>query len=96
MTINLSSRTPYRVACFGDRFGYILWNPVQVYREARLPDAGSFLFPGLHAVRAAALNELAKPGIHQVQIRTNQDRKVWIFNKQAGGKITGYQPDGGF
>lgn len=70
--------------------GYDLWTPEQSYQEARLPSAGSFLFPGLFAVRAAALAEFAKPGVHQVQIRTNQDRIVYIFNRRADGQVSGY------
>lgn len=74
-------------------FGYDGWNPIQHYNEARLPGAGSFLYPGLHAVRKAAMDALALPGVHQVSIRTNQDRRVYLFNKHADGRITGYRPD---
>jgi hypothetical protein len=71
-------------------YGFQLWTEVQAYREARLPSAGSFLFPGLHAVRQAALDALAKPNVYQVQIKTNQDRTVYLWNKHRDGRVTGY------
>lgn len=71
-------------------YAYMGWNPLQSYQEARLPSAGSFLYPGIFAVRRAAMAELAKPEVHQVSIRTNQDRPVYRFFKQADGRITGY------
>ena len=105
----ISERTPYRivVCCRGEKsvgrgkrtrtvttsYAYMGWTEVQHYNEARLSNAGSFLFPGLHAVRRAAMEYLAQPGVHQVSIRTNQDRTIYLFNKYADGKITGYRPD---
>lgn len=74
-------------------FGYIAWAPEQHYREARLPSAGSFLFPGLLAVRARAMQELASPSVYQVQVRTNQDRSAWLWNKRSDGHVSGYRPD---
>lgn len=81
---------PYRIVVFTSGFAYFGWTPRQHYREARLPSAGSFLFPGMFAVRRAAMEYLALPDTRQVQIRTNQDRRVWLFNKQPDGRITGY------
>ena len=75
------------------QYGYDGWTPVQYYREARLPSAGSFLYPGMHAVRRAAMEALAIPNVTQVSVRTNQDKKVYIFNKNSDGRITGYVPD---
>ena len=69
--------------------GWDGWNPVQHYQEARLPGAGSFLYPGMHAVYRAAMEALAQPGVHQVSIRTNQDRQVYRYFKSDKG-ITGY------
>jgi hypothetical protein len=58
-------------------FGFDLWNPEQQCGvEARLPTAGSFLWPGLHAARRAALAALQMPGIEQVAIKTNQDKRI--------------------
>lgn len=71
-------------------YGYSLWNPEQNYQEARLPSAGSFLFPGIHRVRDAAIAALALPGTHQVSIRTNQDQRVYVFNKDVNGHVSGY------
>src|SRR3954468_16319859 len=62
-------------------YAYMGWTPTQHYQEERLPSAGSFLFPGLHAVRKAAMAELAKPEVQSVSIRTNQDRNVHRFVK---------------
>jgi len=73
--------------------GWDLWTPVQAYSEARLPSAGSFLFPGIHAVRRAAMEAFKDSSVHQVQVRTNQDRKVYLWNRQADGRITGYRPE---
>ena len=70
--------------------GYMGWTPEQYYREARLPGAGSFLFPGLIAVRAAAMAYLALPNVHQLAIKNNQDRTVYRYFKHADGRITGY------
>ena len=71
-------------------YGYMGWTPVQAYQEARLPSAGSFLYPGLHAVHRAAHVYLALPETHQVSVRTGQDRSVYRYYKHADGTITGY------
>lgn len=74
-------------------FAYVLWTEDQTAEPHRLEGSGTFLFAGLHVVRAAALAELAKNGINQVSICTNQDRSVYRFVKQHDGRITGYMPD---
>jgi hypothetical protein len=71
-------------------YAFMGWTPEQSYQEARLPSAGSFLYPGIVAVRRAAMEYLARPEVHQVQVRTNQDAKVYIWNKHTDGRITGY------
>jgi hypothetical protein len=71
-------------------FAYMGWTETQAYQEARLPSAGSFLYPGLFAVRNAAMAALALPHTRQVSIRTNQDRHVYRYFKQADGTISGY------
>jgi hypothetical protein len=71
-------------------YAYEAWNPVQHYNEARLPSTGSFLYPGIVAVRKAAMEFLALPETRQVSIRTNQDRHVYRYCKHPDGKITGY------
>lgn len=73
-------------------YGYFGWTPIQSYREARLPSSGSFLYPGIVAVRKAAMEYLSQPEVTQVQIRTNQDRKVYLWNKHKDGRISGYAP----
>lgn len=98
--------TPYRIVVFatgtktvgkGKRqrtvptsYGYMGWTETQHYQEARLPGAGSFLYPGMHAVRQAAMAYLALPETHQVSIRTNQDKAVYRYFKHADQSITGY------
>lgn len=98
------TRRPYRIVVFargplvtGKRrkprptgYAYMGWREEQAYSEARLPGAGSFLYPGLHAVRRAAFEYLALPETEQVSIRTNQDRSVYRYFKQSDGRITGY------
>lgn len=73
-------------------YGYVLWTAdtsAEPWREGY----GSFCFSGLHRVRAAALSELQKPEVHQVQVRTNQDRTLYVWNKHSNGQITGYRAD---
>ena len=74
-------------------YGFVAWTPEQHYNEARLPCAGSFLFPGVHAARAEAMRYLERPNVQQVSVRTNQDRTVYLFKRHADGRITGYTPD---
>jgi hypothetical protein len=71
-------------------YAYMGWTPEQHYQEARLPSAGSFLYPGVFAVYRAAREFLALPGTRQVSIRTNQDRQVYRYFKHEDGRITGY------
>lgn len=62
---------------------YELWNPSTVCEPWRLEGSGSFLWPGLHAVRRAAMAEFAAdPNVTQISIRTNQDREVYRFYRQ--------------
>jgi hypothetical protein len=69
------------------------WTETQAYQEARLPSAGSFLYPGIHAVRRAAMEAFSQPNVRQVSVRTNQDKRVYLFNRHADGQITGYRPE---
>ena len=66
------------------------WTEQQSFQEARLPSAGSFLYPALHAVYRAAHDYLVLPTTQQVSIRTNQDQSVYRYFKHADGTITGY------
>ena len=76
-------------------YGFMGWTPVQVFdRGARLPNAGSFLYPGIVAVRKAAMEYLSNPNVHQVSVRTDQDKQVYRYFKQADGQITGYYGTG--
>ena len=79
----MSELTPYRAVIFTTRFdkrgkrqecAYCLWTPEQHYSEARLPSAGSFLFPGFHAIRRAVMAVVMNPQFAKSQselIRTN-------------------------
>ena len=62
-------------------YAYMGWTATQSYQEARLPSAGSFLYPGIHAVRRAAMAVLALPSTRSVSVRTNQDHRIYLFNK---------------
>jgi hypothetical protein len=98
--------TPYRVAVFatstqtkgkGKRqrtitkgYGYFGWTENRIAEPSRLPGSGTFLyFGGIRAI-VAARQYLALPETHQVQIRTNQDRKVLVYIKHPDGHITHY------
>ncbi len=75
-------------------YGYMGWTPFQLCgQEARLPDAGSFLYPGFIRAREAAMAYLALPETTQISIRTNQDQTVYVYNKHEDGRITGYAED---
>lgn len=89
----MSELTPYRADVFftgKDKRGkpqgaaYCLWNPVQHYKEARLPSAGSFLFPGLHAIRRAVEAVVSDPSVTQVSVRTNQDKPIARWTREKG------------
>lgn len=61
-------------------FGFDLWNPDEDAAElAGRPGFGSFYWYGLHNVRRVALDQLLQPGIDQVAIKTNQDKRVFTF-----------------
>lgn len=68
------------------------WNPRNEHEPGRLPESGSFTWVGIVAVRHAAMEYLARPNVTQVQVLTNQSRKLYIWNRH-GEKITGYMPD---
>lgn len=70
--------------------GYMGWTSEQHYQEARLPGAGSFLYPGILAARRAAMVYLDSPNVTQVSIRTNQDKTVYRYVKGTDGRVTGY------
>lgn len=74
-------------------YAYIAWQEDTTHDPAR-EGYGTFCFAGLHRVRHRAMRELGLPEVHQVQVRTNQDRTVYLWNKHADGRITGYRPDG--
>jgi hypothetical protein len=82
--------TPYRVLAFGTRkhrkktvgYGFDVWNPELTDHWAhagRLNGSGSFLWLGLRDAKNAVGRAFLDPNIHQVQIRTNQDKQIAIF-----------------
>lgn len=77
--------TPYRVIVFGTCRAWQVWHNAD-------PDQ-PFLFPAIRAI-VKAREYLQFSDIRQVQIRTNQDRKILIYNKHADGTITHYRADG--
>lgn len=75
-------------------YGYMGWTSVQHYQEARLPGAGSFLYPGFIRARQAALAFLRLAETHQVCVKTNQSRDVYRWFKAADGTVSGYAGEG--
>ena len=89
----MSELTPYRAVIFTTRFdkrgkrqecAYCLWTPEQHYSEARLPSAGSFLFPGLAAIRSEVEAVVLNPAVRQVSVRTNQDNQIARWTREKG------------
>ena len=74
-------------------FGMQGWNPDNRHEPGRLPNSGCFTWVGIVAVRKAAMEYLAKPHTFQVQVTTNQSRKLYIWNKDVFGRISGYRPE---
>ena len=74
-------------------YGMQGWNPDSSHEPGRLPGSGSFTWVGIVAVRKAAMEYLSQPHTFQVQVRTNQSRKLYIWNKNVDGTITGYRPE---
>ena len=93
-------RTQYRAIAFGVStvgrvkkprgYAVVLWNPDNTFEPSRLKDSGTFQWNGLHAVRRAAIEAFQDSAIHQVSIRTNRDRALYIFNRRHDGTIKGY------
>jgi len=71
-------------------YSYMGWTADQTAEPWRLAGSGTFCFPGLHAVERAAREYLALPETQQVSVRTNQDRTVYRYVKNAGGSVYGY------
>jgi hypothetical protein len=78
-------------------YAVVAWNgddeARKLFDPGRLPGAGTFCWPGLTAARRAALAQFADPTVHQVQVRTNQDRPVYLWNRHSDGRISGYRPE---
>lgn len=98
---------PFRVCVFGTmtrtikkrettvQCGWVAWNPNLTdhwAHQGRLPSSGSFAWLGEAAARQAALAAFADERVTQVQIRTEQDRTLIVFNRH-GDKITHYFDD---
>jgi hypothetical protein len=66
------------------------WTADQSAEAGRLAGSGSFVYNGGVRAVAAARAYLRQGNVDQVQIRTNQDRKVIVYNKCANGTITHY------
>jgi hypothetical protein len=74
-------------------YGMQGWNPDSSHEPGRLPGSGSFTWVGIVAVRKAAMEYLSQPHTFQVQVLTNQSRKLYIWNKDVDGRISGYRPE---
>lgn len=69
------------------------WNPELTDHWAhagRLQGSGSFSWLGMQGAKYAAARAFLDPAVHQVQIRTEQDRKLLIFNRHRN-TITSYE-----
>lgn len=71
-------------------YGYVAWTPDQTAEPSRWPGSGTFLFNGLHVAYREVHRILREPRTRQVQIRTNQDRTLYVWNKYDDGRITGH------
>lgn len=71
-------------------YGYQGWTADQSAERSRLPGSGTFVFNGGLRAVVAARRYLRDSRTYQVQIRTNQDRKVLVYNRQHDGRITCY------
>ena len=69
-------------------YAYMGWTADQSAEPHRLQGSGTFMYLGGLRVVAAARKYLALPETTQVQIRTNQDRKVLVYHKHADGRVT--------
>ena len=74
--------TPYRVIVFGAARAYHVWHNADQDQP--------YLFPAIRAI-VKAREYLQFSEVRQVQIRTNQDRKVLIYNKADDGRIAFYR-----
>jgi len=71
-------------------YGYDLWNPdYETSERAGRPGFGSFYWYGLGTARRAALDALMQPGIDQVSIRTNQDKRIFTFYRSEWDRYIG-------
>ena len=81
-------------ACKMERqgYGFILWNPDEntAGREGR-PAYGSFAWYGMAVTRRAALDALSQPGITQVAIKTNQDKRIATLYRSKLADYIGQQ-----
>jgi hypothetical protein len=75
------------------RWGILGWNPNNAHEPGRLPNSGCFTWVGCLAARRAAMEFLTRPAVTQVQIHTNQDRTIYVWNKATDGTVTGYGYD---
>ena len=68
---------------------WIGWHADHTVEPGRLAGSGSFCFPGIRTAYTAVRRYLEEPGVHQVQLRTNQDRTLYVWHRN-GGRVTWY------
>lgn len=101
--------TPYRLVIFatGQRTigrgkrqrtetigcAFMGWTADQTAEPHRLTGSGTFLYHGGIKACVAARQYLAQPNVHQVSVRTNQDRVVFRYVKASDGRIEMYGGD---
>lgn len=69
--------------------GYIYWTPNTVAEPAREGYGCFLLYGGLRAV-ATVRRIFRDHRVRQVSLRTNQDRTLLVYNRQADGRVTHY------
>ena len=73
--------------------GWLGWTADQAAEPARLIGSGTFLYYGALRALIAVRQAFRDPRVRQVQIRTNQDCAVLIYNRQPDGRVTHYRAD---
>lgn len=85
--------TPYRVIVATTTGAFVAWTPDQTAEPARLAGSGSMLFAGMLRAIASARSHMRRTDVHQIQIRTNQDRKILVYNRRPDGSFAHYRAE---
>ena len=75
------------------QLGVMGWTADQTAEPGRLQGSGTFCYAGALRAIAAVRQYFQQPSVYQVQIRTNQDQTVLVYNRQIDGRITFYRSE---